>query len=383
MWFIGLDAHTKQSTFCVLDGHGQRLKSQTVKGPWDKVLLALSLIKEPWAICFEASTGYGILAERLGAMAQRVVVAHPGQLRLIFRSKRKNDRVDAEKLAKLLYLNEVPAVHVPTLDVRAWRQLIEYRHRILGERTRVKNRLRAFVRGNGWTAPKGLWTRKGLAWLRSQPCTNALDLLRRDDGLAELESLTLRLKRLTRELDGRVRKHPGGQLVQTIPGVGPRTAEAVVAYMDDPRRFARVKQVASYFGLTPCQDASAEKNRLGHITRQGPATVRGLLVEATWQGIRRSPTLKAYFARIHQDKPERRKIALVATAHYLVRVMFTMLRTGECWQEGYAATSADPKQAFNNLGSVEQNKAEGLAEAKPSCPSSPGRSPPLPGTMEL
>ena len=53
-----------------------------------------------------------------------VKVAHPGQLRLIFRSKHKNDRNDAERLAKLLYLGETPAVHVPAPEVRAWRELI-------------------------------------------------------------------------------------------------------------------------------------------------------------------------------------------------------------------------------------------------------------------
>jgi len=65
-------------------------------------------VRKPFAVCFEASTGYGHLFERLQTIARRVVVAHPGQLRLIFRSKRKNDRVDAEKLAKLLFLDEVP-----------------------------------------------------------------------------------------------------------------------------------------------------------------------------------------------------------------------------------------------------------------------------------
>ena len=61
-------------------------------------------------ICFEATCGYGPLHDALAKFASRVVVAHPGRLRLIFRSKRKNDRVDAQKLAKLLHLDEVPAV---------------------------------------------------------------------------------------------------------------------------------------------------------------------------------------------------------------------------------------------------------------------------------
>jgi transposase len=122
-------------------------------------------------------------------------------------------------------------------------------------------------------------------------------------------------------------------LLQTIPGVGPRTAETIVAYIDDPNRFARAHQVGSYFGLVPRQDASAGVNRLGQITKDGPATARKYLTEAAWQAMRRSPKVLAYFQRIQQDQPERRKKALVATAHWLVRCMWAMLRSGEVWRD--------------------------------------------------
>jgi hypothetical protein len=113
--------------------------------------------------------------------------------------------------------------------------------------------------------------------------------------------------------------------------------------VDDPKRFGRVGSVGVYFGLIPCQDASASKNRLGHITKEGPATVRKLLTEAAWQGTMRSPRIKAHFAQIAQGKPERRKIALVATARWLSTVMLSMLKSGECWRsEAPAAPAADP-----------------------------------------
>src|SRR5262249_7253093 len=84
MWYVGLDAHYRQSTFCVLDEHGRKVRVETIKGPWEKVFLALRKIKKPWAICFEASLGYGVLWQNLQTMAKRVVVAHPGHLHLIF-----------------------------------------------------------------------------------------------------------------------------------------------------------------------------------------------------------------------------------------------------------------------------------------------------------
>src|SRR5882724_6140872 len=81
------------------------------------------------------------------------------------------------------------------------------------------------------------------------------------------------------------------------------------------------------------KDANGDVNHLGHITRDGPATVRKLLTEAAWQGIRRSSTIRAFFEQARHDDPQRRKIALVATAHYLVRGMSAMLSSGACWRE--------------------------------------------------
>jgi transposase len=292
-------------------------------------------VPRPFSVCFEASCGYGYLHERLSTLAEHVAVAHPGKLRLIFRAKRKNDRVDAEKQAKLLYLDQVPLVHVPGVDVRAWRGLVELRRRLVGRRTAVKSQLRALLRGAGACdapAGKALWSGRGLAWLGAVELCEA-DALRRDLLLEELGEADTRVGRVTKELDRRADAHPGVTLLRTVPGVGPRTAEAFVAYVDDVRRFARAKQVGCYLGLVPCQDASAGRDRLGHITGDGPATVRMLLCEAAWQAVRRSPSMKAFFERVTHCDPGRKKIALVAVAHKLARSMAAMLRSGEAWRE--------------------------------------------------
>jgi transposase len=128
MRYVGLDVHQNRSSLCILNGDGKRVKELEVRGGWDKLLEMLKDIAKdgPFAICYEASCGYGALYERISKLATRVTVAHPGKLRLIFKSKRKNDRVDARKLAMLLLMDQVPAVHVPSLDVRSWRAMIEH-----------------------------------------------------------------------------------------------------------------------------------------------------------------------------------------------------------------------------------------------------------------
>jgi len=333
MYYVGMDVHLKTTSICILDENGRPVKRKTIHGRWDKVLSYCQQIDEPFAVVYEASCGYGYLYDALSTMASRVQVAHPGHLRLIFRSKRKNDRVDAEKLAKLLYLDEVPAVYVPSVDLRQWRALIEHRQSLIAKRVRCKNGIRALLRGQGIQPPKGLWSRLGRRWLEAVPLNGALLGIQRQTLLAELSMLDEQIKQVTAALDRLAASHPGVAVLRTIPGIGPRTAEAMVAYVGDPSRFTRAHQAGAYFGLVPCQDASAAANRLGHITKDGPATVRKLVVEASWQVIRHCPAEKERFERIVQGKKDRRKIALVAVAHRLVRCMVAMLRTGEVWRE--------------------------------------------------
>src|SRR5438876_2828138 len=103
--------------------------------------------------------------------------------------------------------------------------------------------------------------------------------------------------------------------------------------------FAMPRRLAAIFGLAPCQDQSGNKNRLGHITREGAPVVRQLVAEAAWQALRRSPTVRAHFERVQRGDPQRKKIALVATAHHLVRVMWAMLKRGTLWEEKEAQAS--------------------------------------------
>lgn len=343
MHYVGLDVHQRCSSVCILDPCGKPVKQFKVKGTWSELIQELGKLPRPFSICYEASCGYGYLYERLSSMAARVSVAHPGQLRLIYRSKKKNDRVDASKLAKLLYVDAVPPVHVPCAGVRAWRGLIVYRQRLVERRSAVKSQVRSMLRGQGIAAPGGkrLFSGKGLKWLKEQQLPD-LPALQRDMGAEELQELTQKIQRVNRQLDYLAEAHPGVTLLKTIPGVGVRTAEAVVAYMDEVARFSSNRKLGSYFGLVPCQDQSAGKDRLGHITGDGPAVVRRLLCEASWQAIRSSPTIRAYFQRIMNKDPDRKKIALIATAHHVLRVMGAMLRSGEVWRESVQSAAEAP-----------------------------------------
>lgn len=99
MYYVGLDYHLNSSNLCILDEQGQTVKQMRVKGRWPQVMEAIKALPCPFSVAFEASCGYGLLYEQLCRIAHSVQVAHPRSLRLIYKAKRKNDRIDAAKLA--------------------------------------------------------------------------------------------------------------------------------------------------------------------------------------------------------------------------------------------------------------------------------------------
>src|SRR5258706_3570081 len=158
--------------------------------------------------------------------------------------------------------------------------------------------------------------------------------------MAELAFINSRCVRIEAELDALAQDHPAITRLRTIPGIGPRSAEAIVAYTDVVSRFGNRKQFASYFGMTPTQDASGLINRHGHISKRGPSVVRWVLVEAVLQVIRRCSVLRAYFDRIVRGKPERKKRAVVATGRKLLTIAFAMLRDNVPFDPGRVRVAA-------------------------------------------
>ena len=254
--------------------------------------------------------------------------------------RRKTDRDDAVKLADLSMAGRLPQVHVPEAATRQWRQVIGYRAKLVGRRTAVKNRIRAILASVGETLPPGQrgWTRQALAQLRSlaRPLveTGPQDLWRGELALeletlehldAQIATVEARLDALA-EADGRVAR------LRTIPGVGPRLAELLVALIDQAHRFRRANQIGSYLGLVPRQFQSGAMDRHGRITRRGNRLARSLLVEASWVALRYNPHLRGIYERVHRGSRTRRKVAIVAVARRLAVIAWAMLRDETTWQ---------------------------------------------------
>jgi transposase len=154
---------------------------------------------------------------------------------------------------------------------------------------------------------------------------------RRQDLLELVDRLNGTIAELTTAIEQEAHKRPEVLRLMTHPGVGPITALAFVLVIGSPDRFACGKQIGSYLGLIPCEDSSANRQRLGHITKQGSSLLRFLLVEAAQAAVRRDPDWRRRF--VHLAMRRDRRIAKVAMARRLAISLYWMWRKGYDYQQ--------------------------------------------------
>jgi transposase len=250
---LALDLGKYKSVSCLYTGSpdSARFDSFTT----DRARLAKLLSRcQPSVVVIEACLLAGWVHDLCAQLGFACLVANTASEAWKFKHlKRKTDKDDALRLAQLYALGQLPTVALPPPATRQWRALIAYRQTLVGRRVAVQNRIRALFVGQGLPAPRGAkaWTATGLEGLALQAkplhdCT-ADELWRGllHLALAEYHQLRELLDHAEERLDALAKQDQGVQLLQTTPGVGPRTAEAIVAHLHQPERFPSGKQVSA------------------------------------------------------------------------------------------------------------------------------------------
>jgi transposase len=232
-------------------------------------------------------------------------------------------------------------VHLPDRATRQWRSLILYRHKLIERRTAIKNAIHALLvsEGRAMKADKAAFSVASLSKLRelAKPVVECskddlwaghlwMELESLDHLMEQVERLDQKLNELG-QADARVIR------LRTIPGVGPRLSELVVAVIDDPKRFQNARQVGAYAGLTPRRYQSGQMDRSGRISKAGCGKLRKLLVEIAWGMLQHNTHGREVFARISKGQKSRRKQAAVALARRVLCWCWAMLRDGTDWKE--------------------------------------------------
>jgi transposase len=307
-------------------------------------------------VVFETCDCSGWVYDICVALRFAVAVANPADEAWKWkRVKRKTDRDDALKMARMAARDELPTVHMPDPQQRQRRRLIQHRRSVVQRRTMTKNGIRSIYSQQGLQLPRGnkCWTKIGIKQIAQEArplsaCTDVLDLWRGrlHVELQLLEALDAQLRAIDTRLDALGEADERVKRLQTVPGVGPRLAEAVVAHIDDPHRFKNGRQVSAYAGLVPKQFESGTMKRVGKITRRGPSLLRGMLTEVAWMVYRHNEWAKAFVDRVSRGVQSRRRIAIVALARKLLTILWAMLRDGTSWRprDPHRQRAASPPQ---------------------------------------
>ena len=339
MKILALDIGKYKSVGCDYEAETGRHSFATV-ATTPQALHDLLVEREPDRVVIEICSIAGWICDLVRTLGIEIQVANTSDERWSWRKvKQKNDRRDALKAAQLSAVNQLRPVHVPRLEIRQWRALIAYRQQLVRRRTKIKNHTRDLLQREGVILLRGrkAWTQMGMAALQElvKPLSESSlnELWRGELGveLAQLKELQQQIEVVEAKLDELGAADARVRLLRTIPGVGPRLAEAIVTMFGDPRRFGSGREVSAYVGMVPKQFDSGETERSGRITRQGNRLVRSLLVEVAWASLRHNAWARQCYQRIHGGKKSRKKTAIVAVGRKLLVRCWGMLRHQTPW----------------------------------------------------
>jgi len=327
----GIDLHLKSSEVCVLDEAG-RVSERAHIPTTEKAFRRWFGCREGMRICIEASGLSPWVGRILSELGHEVIVANAQRVRLIAESNLKNDRVDAETLARLVRMDPglLRPVHHRSEATQRLRGMLRVRRSLVNSRTACLNTVRGLLRSFGYRVPgqrperlaRALTTGKvpdPLCGLVAPLVATALEL---DEKIQALDQEVIEAGRCFPEVAG----------FQQVPGVGPLVALSYVLCVEDPGRFASSRDIASFLGLRPRMRESAERSHFGSITRQGDAEMRRLLVQAAHGCLRsrQDTELKRWAeqlaARIGKKK------AVVALARKLAVVLHHLWVSGEDYE---------------------------------------------------
>lgn len=322
MWIIGCDFHPGFQVAAIFDKETGGVEERRLRHPGEAEEFYRGLAG-PVLVGMEAS-GHGRWFQRLLAeCGHQLWVGDAARIRAMAVRKQKTDRRDAAHILELMLGDRFPRIWVPTEAERDVRQLLIHRHQRVRMRTQAKNQLQALALNQGLQRGRKLWTQAGREQLRK------LELLpyaeqRREQLLASVEELDRQIGELDQLVESEAGKRAAARRLMTHPGVGAKTALMMVLTLGEVSRFGRAKQVASYLGLAPSENSSGGKQRLGHISKQGSAFARFLLVEAGQSAVKRDAELKRAYHRLAAKK--NRSLAKVMVARRLAVRLYWMLR---------------------------------------------------------
>lgn len=323
MWHIGIDLHRKTLTVAAVHDSGEVRPPERFQCSQTDEIVACFESFVPFRAVIEASGTYRWLY-RLLSPKGTVLLAHPLRLRAMVVRRSKSDRLDAQLLANLLRVNQIPLAYIPSERYQRLRDAVRYRTSLTRQGVQVKNQLRRLVARENLEPPyRCPFGPRGLYWFSRQdlgPMGNEM----RDDLLERLEWVTQKQASMDRRLKEMAAAYPELEALADLHGLGLFTGLLVIAEFGDVTRFRDAKQAAAYAGLTARVFQSGDTCHTGHISKQGSPWLRWVLVEAAMKLAKKDVALANFYQRIRKRSGSKK--GRVAAARKLAEICWKRLR---------------------------------------------------------
>jgi transposase len=326
MNYLGLDVHKRTISYCVRHPDGSVLQEGCISASREALDTLIAQLPGPCLAGTEATLFTAWVYDYLSSMGIQVKVAHPAMLKAIFAGKRKNDEIDARKLADLLRCNYFPECHIASREIRDRRRVLRYRNVLVRQSTQTKNKMAAmlmetgipynkqqlhrskkyfenFVEAKASMMPEGL---PGLLRLGR----NVIDVLR------SMDRQLVRMLETDAALTDRIAR------LMTVPGVGVILALTWALEMGDVSRFSCAKAAISYCGLCGAEQSSAGKSQRTPISKQRNKHLQTILIEPP----KVAPRWHPEFALLYDQQKQKgnRNRATLAIARKLVAYLLAV-----------------------------------------------------------
>ncbi|MBN2659801.1 MAG: IS110 family transposase [Tannerellaceae bacterium] len=339
-FFIGIDYHKKSWKVTIL---GEQYEHKTMsQNPSPEILASYMRRNFPggkYKAVYEAGFSGFESCRKLQQLGVDCIVIHPADVPTSQKEKlQKTDKADSRKLARTLRANEFEAIHIPERDLEADRALVRQRYRLVKDISRTKNRVKSLLFQFGIDIPERFsdsqtryWSSVFINWIKELPLQEESFKLTISNYIRIGEIQRKELLIVSKQIRSLSQSKPyirNYNLLLSVPGIGLMTAMTFLTQIGDIRRFNRLDDLCNYIGLVPRMYGSGEKMVVGKMVRRGRKEMKIMLIEASWQAIRKDPALMLKFNELSKKMHKNKAIIRIARK-MLSRMRFVLLNKHE------------------------------------------------------
>lgn len=342
---IGVDFHKRTSTYHVLNEQGQNIKRCKLENNRDNIRNFFQAIDGPKQLAVEATMNWGLFHDTVLDLVDEFHLGHPKKMKAIAESEIKNDRKDAETIARMLRSDFFPEAHVSPLDTRQLRSLLRFRHFLVKERKKIRQQVQILIDRNIWPSDrpgsfKNPFCQRGMIWLKdvSLPARERYIL---DECIDNFQILSNKISALEDFIAQQAVDFTGLKYLRSVPGFrfSRVNAYTVLLEIDTIDRFAKARRLAHYAGLIPGEDSSGDHHRKKGLVKAN-MYLRTALLESALVAIRLDKGLKNYYKSVKErcgSGP-----AIVAVARKLCYAIYSVLKEQRAYRpDTFIPSAAD------------------------------------------